>query len=228
MAKKLYSPEETAKKFESRPQAIKDILYSFEITSAVAKVGEKNGLHIDQMELLNTETAQVMMGLTETKDFVGVLMEELSIDEAKASAVASDINELLFSKIRGAMNQPSAAATTVPSIARQPLSEVLPKGGVAASPSETPISLVKPSSNPIPAAPQVAPAVPVAPIAPLPVVQKADMHPADIALTQKTVAVPPPTPPLEATQALAKPIDASAVPPKPTDYKADPYREPVI
>jgi hypothetical protein len=42
MPKKLYSADETAKKFELLPQEIKDFLYSFEMTSIITKIGERN------------------------------------------------------------------------------------------------------------------------------------------------------------------------------------------
>lgn len=241
MTKKLYTPEETAKKFESLPKEIKDLLYSFEMTSIITKVGEKHGLHIDQMDELNTETAYVMMGLTEPKDFSGILVEDLGIDQAKADAIISDINEMLFSKIRAAMNQPSAIAPAMPP--KAPLADVLPKmpgsSPVAApstplAPAAGSIPEMKPSFTPLSAAaaPIATPAMPMVAPSIMPAISSApkiEMHPADIALSEKTVVVAPSAPaaPAVAATPAQKPVDAKAVPPKPTDYKADPYREPI-
>lgn len=202
MAKKLYSPEETAEKFQSLPKAVKDLLYSFEMTSIVTKVGEKHGLHLDQMDALNTEAAQVMLGLTETSEFPEILMEDLNIDQAKAIAIAKDIDATLFTRVRAALSQPSAMADTSSTPIIQPV-----------TPPPAPSS----SSTPTPT-----PAVPAVP--------KVDMHPADLMLTQKTIVTPPAAPtvaPSVAPVPTPKPASQNAVPPKPQEYKADPYREPV-
>src|SRR6185503_2370297 len=122
--------EETKKRFDSLPPEIKNLLYSFEMTSAITKIGEKYGLHIDQMELLNAETAQVMLGFTKIEDFPLELSKTLGIDEQKSVAISGDINAMLFIKVRAAMNQPSAVAATAP-MQKQPLSEILPKESIS-------------------------------------------------------------------------------------------------
>lgn len=204
MAKKFYSPEEVSKKFESLPPEIKNLLYSFEMTSVIAKVGENNGLHIDQMDVLNTEAGYVMMGLTDTSDFLSILMEDLRVDEAKAKALISDLETNLFSKIRQGMQQPSvvasAAAASATTTAKEPV--------VTSTPSNAGL----PSS-----ASTLTPTV--------------DMHPADMLLTQKTVvsvAQTAPKPQIPETMSAPKPLVSKAEPPKPQDYKADPYREPTV
>lgn len=204
MAKKFYSPEEVSKKFESLPPEIKNLLYSFEMTSVIAKVGEKNGLHIDQMDMLNTEAGYVMMGLTDTSDFLSILMEDLHVDEAKAKALIGDLETNLFSKIRQGMQQPSAVAsaavTSATTTVKEPaVTSTLPNAGVPSS-----------ASTPTPAV---------------------DMHPADILLTQKTVVSVPqtaPKPQIPETMSTPKPLASKVEPPKPQEYKADPYREPTV
>jgi len=198
MEKKLFSPEETKKKFDALPQGVKDLLYSFEMTSIITKIGEKHALHIDQMDTLNNETAQVMLGLTDTSEFPEILVEDLGVDKELADAIARDINDLLFTKVREALKKPSAASVSVP----------LP-------PTDAPVAAPTPNT---PATPVAAPILPV--VAP-------EMHPADVMLTEKTVATMPtvttPTPPT----AVPKVAEQKVEPPKPTDYKADPYREPI-
>jgi len=197
MPKKLFTPEETSKKFASLPKAIQDLLYSFEMTSIITKVGEKNSLHIDQMDRLNTETAQVMLGLTETKDFPEVIMEDLEIDRAKADAVAQDINDMLFIKIRDAMKQGTIAGQASTPQTLAPLSSVIP---INKTPEPAPV------------------VVPAAPTASLIPAKATEIHPADMMLTQKTVTTTAtPTSPAQKVE-----------PPKPGEYKADPYREPTI
>jgi len=204
MAKRLYSAEEAERKFGSLPQAVKDLLYSFEMTSLITKVGEKHGLHIDQMDALNTEAAQVMLGFTETSEFPEILMEDLSIDQAKADAIAKDIDVTLFARVRAALSQPSAMGET----------------NTTSLPQSVPAEAAAPKPTP------VTPAVPAVPAVPT-----VDMHPADLMLTQKTVVAPPmaPTPASPAPSTpTPKPGAQATMPPKPQEYKADPYREPTI
>src|SRR3569833_1254451 len=151
MAKKLYSAEETEKAFEALPQTVKDLLYSFEMTSIFTKIGEKHGLHIDQMDILNTETGQVMMGLTETKDFPGILVEDLEVDQTKADAIAGDVNSMLFTRIREAMKGSIAPVSSfkTSSTERPPLSEVLPKSTPTSTQATPLVPEVKPSLIPM-------------------------------------------------------------------------------
>ena len=46
-----------------------------------------------------------MLGFTGTADYPAVLAETMDIDIAKAGAVAQDVNDLLFTKIRDAMKR---------------------------------------------------------------------------------------------------------------------------
>lgn len=105
MAKKIYTPQEAKARYESLPAEIKSLLYSPEMLMAVRQIAQKHQLHIDQTGILEDETSAVMLGFTETADYPAVLAETMDIDQAKASAVAQDINDLLFTKIRDAMKR---------------------------------------------------------------------------------------------------------------------------
>lgn len=211
MNQKIYSIEETDKKFDSLPQEVKDLLYSFEMTSVITKVGEKHGLHIDQMDKLNTETGYVMMGLTETKDFPALIAEDLGIEPAKAQGVARDIEEMLFTKIRDAMKKVVAPESPVldASASKPPLSAVLPTS------SSTSIPAAPVSNLPTTPAPTTLEIPPKEEKVEVKVEPKIEMKPSDIILTQPTVAKTPD-------------ISIKAEPPKPQGYKADPYREPTV
>lgn len=205
MVKKLFSNEEITKKMTSLPEEIATLLYSFEMTSIITKVGEKNGLHIDQLDKLNTETGYVMMGLTDTKDFPAIIMEDLAIDQAKADAVARDISDMLFEKIRGAMGKTSENPTPAAPATNKILAPITPTAPLV--PEIAPVvSITKPN---------IPPAAPV--ITPTPT----KIDPADMMLMQKTVAMP-------ATPTPTSPKASQGTAPKPGDYKADPYREPTI
>jgi hypothetical protein len=229
MAKKIFSNEEVAKKYDSLPEEVKNLLYGFEMTSIITKVGEKHGLHIDQMDKLNTETGYVMMGLTDTKDFPAVIAEDLGIEPAKAQGVARDIEGMLFSKIRDAMKAFVAPPSPVinSSASKAPLSTVLPTSSTTPATSPTP-SVAQVPAAPAPTALEIPPKIePVE----KKVEPKVEVKPSDIILTQPTVAKTPDI--AIKTQAPASttpgtPPTTKPEPPKPQDYKADPYREPTV
>ncbi len=114
MARKIYTPEEVQKRLESLPADIQALVYSADMDGVIQKVGTKNQLHIDQLALLEAEVGEVMLGFTESKDFVQNLMDTLQVDRAKADTVAQDINEQLFSKIRESMKNLSRPAAQTP------------------------------------------------------------------------------------------------------------------
>jgi hypothetical protein len=227
-----HSAEEARKKYEALPPEVKNLLYSPEMSFTIQQIGQKNGLHIDQIDSLNTEVGQVMLGFVSPQEFASELMEMLNLDQAKAQAVAQDVDSMLFSKIRGSMKasyeaakaEPAPTAPATPIAVRtppQPLASVLPKSTPQTMPATTPPP--PPPVKPIP--PPSAPVPP--PIPPKPVqTATSEMHQAETMLSQKTVEVAP------AASAAPKPpvVPAPTVkpePPKPGAYKADPYREPV-
>lgn len=112
-----YSSEEAKKKYDSLPNEVKNLLYSPEMSFVVQQVGQKNKLHIDQIDILNTETGQVMLGFTDPADFPAVLVEMLKVNQTQADAIAKDVNDMLFSKIRESMkaSSPQASVTSSPS-----------------------------------------------------------------------------------------------------------------
>lgn len=158
--------------------------------SIIRQIGAKHTLHIDQMGVLEAEAVDVMIGFTKPNDFVTHVAEVLQIDQAKAGAVARDVNDMLFLKIRDSMKK------------------------VAELGSVSPIS-----STPVTPTPVSAPVT-----APLLTPKPAEMHSADLMLTQKTASV---TPVPQPTTDHKQQTTGNQQPPKPQNYKADPYREPV-
>lgn len=84
------------------------MLYSEDLLNIIESVAKKHELHIDQMSTLDAEVSAVLRGSTETKDFPEKLMDRLDIDRLKADAIAQDMNDLLFVKIRDAMKEVTA------------------------------------------------------------------------------------------------------------------------
>jgi hypothetical protein len=233
---KHYSADEAQRRFEKLPLEIQDLLYSYEMILAIKEVGHKNGLHIDQVGLLQAETSAVMLGFTEVEDFSSMLVERLHLDQVKADHIAKEINDSLFLKIRESMkklypSQPSApTSVTPPSVA--PATSTPPNPIKISTPPVAPPPVVKPPPPPPPAF--------TAPPAPAPAPKPIEPHPADVMLTQKTVTVAPPAapkppiPPASPTPAAAtQPAapgatpDKTTPPPPPKSYGSDPYREPI-
>jgi hypothetical protein len=219
--------EEIRKKFSALPTEIKNLAYSAEMMEIIKRVADKNQLHLDKIEALEGEAVDVMTGYTAPRDFVASLVSNIEIDQIKAEAVAKDVNELLFSKIRDAMkkadlhvenmpapsNPPAMSAPTMPtSLHLTDLSVVMPSSAAKAP------SFVPPT--PAPATPPLA--IPAAPTKPL----LQNMAHIDAMLSQPTVSVAPQTPPT--TRAPVAPIAPTTDAPKPgPTYKTDPYHEPV-
>ncbi len=169
---RTFTTEEAQKKMAALPPEVQDILYSDEMSNTIQKVGEKNKLHYDQMGRLEMETTNVLLGFTETADLQGILAQVLSVDEGIAETIVSDLNELLFSRIRNSMKEttkepekaissPSAMAM---SVAIEEKSVVMPS-----SIAKTVGAEMGHASSPAPVTPPVvptpAPAAPTTPVA---------------------------------------------------------------
>ena len=196
MVKKTYTPQEAKSRYESLPAEIKSLLYSPEMLMSVRQIAQKHQLHIDQTGILEDETSAVMLGFTDTIDYPAVLAETMDIDTAKAGAVAQDVNDLLFTKIRDAMKQ---------TYEKQRASSVTVSATTTAVKITTPLP---PTTAPTPKPMEAHPAdlmltqktVSVAPATQL----------GASSLEGKGAPIPA----------------AKTDPPKPQPYKADPYREP--
>jgi hypothetical protein len=198
-----YSPEDIRKKFESLPEDIKALVYSADMSGVLKAAANKYGLHIDQLDSLEAVTADVMTGFSQREEFVPNLKESLDIDDTKAQAIAKDINEQLFVKIRESMKKASEQSAAL----KPPVS--------------TPI--IPPPAAPKPIATAPAPSAPVpAPIVPSTMPQmpkKPDLSAVDTMLERKNVSAPPPP---------AAPVPTTPPPgaPQAKPYATDPYREP--
>ncbi len=210
-----YTPEEVKKRFESLPADIKEFVYGTDMTNILHSIGAKHQLHIDQIGELEGEAADVMTGFSQPEEFISNLKESLNIDDAKAQAIAKDINDQLFSKIRESMKRASApAAPTAPSAPPAVSMSVAPK-----MPPAAPAPKMAPP--PAPAQPAVAPA-------PAPMKPKPDLSGADALLQGKTVSSPATQVQKPATPAAPAAPGTQPAPQKPQSYSADPYREPPL
>jgi len=219
MARKIYSSEEVQARLDSLPEDIKKSIYSADMAASIQRIGTKNQLHIDQVALLEAEAGEVMLGFTESTEFVPNLMKTLDIDRTKAATIAQDVSEQLFAKIRESMKQNYEQSREVK---LKPQSESIK----TALPLQKTTPATPPPPPPAPPAPPKTVQTPAKPAAP---------HPADMMLAQKTVSIAPAAPVLPIPPKPAPPVAPSTPkpatppptpPPAPKPYTADPYREP--
>jgi len=155
-------------------QAIQSIDWSTELIN----IGRKYGLHIDEMEDLQTIVLKSLIGLLPAEEFENNLISNLALSPSNADKVMSDINDRIFSPIHefvmnkgkkpdtlsatGIVLQPSEDAT--PSFGSMPTSPVSATLEIPASPStrkEFPIP--RPATAPAPTVqPQAPAAMPLA------------------------------------------------------------------
>ncbi|MBX4192184.1 hypothetical protein KW798_01735, partial [Candidatus Parcubacteria bacterium] len=186
----MYSPEEITKKYDSLSPEVKAILYSDEMLRTVTYLGGKHKLHLDQLDTLEHETAKVMKGETIAEDFPKKLTETLQVDVTTANAIAKDVSEALFSKIREGMKKTDESNKVEPKIVG---TGIEPKPALATA---LPITIKTETPTPAPVTPPPpapAPALPaVAPVADLPKPETPKMPPAPaLAPVMPAIPVPP-------------------------------------
>jgi hypothetical protein len=227
--------EEIQKKLAALPEDMRNLVYSSDMAAIIQQIGQKHQLHIDQIGALEAEAAAAMLGVTALSELPQNIADALSVDERTGAALAADVNDLLFIKIRESMKglygdtprtpSPAPAAANVPP--PQPTPAPRPAGPPAAPvmpAQQTPT----PSATPAPA--EIKPAVPpsAAPAQKMPV----GMPPSADAM----LALPSISAPKTVEMLPQKPVPASlpqqsapTMPqkPQPKTYAVDPYREPV-
>ncbi len=217
MARKNYTEAEVQKRIEALPEAAGDFLYSADMGALIKLICDKHKLHIDQMALLEAETGELMLGLTEPQEFVPNMMATLQIDNEKAQAIAKEINDQVMMKMRHLMGAPTPGPDPV-----------VPTPSVVMPSSPKPV--VAPASAPILAKPAAPAPLNVPPIMPKPTAAP-NLMAAEAMLSEKKVTT-------SASATSIKPASVAPATPasnpvpkvdpvQPKDYKADPYREPV-
>ncbi len=110
METKIYTREELTEKLASLPPQVRGFIYSPLMGTLVQQIGNKFTLHIDQIGALETSIVNVILDAASGDDLVSNITEALTVDEEKAAAIATEVNTLIFDKIRHSMQQ----ASTVP------------------------------------------------------------------------------------------------------------------
>ncbi|MEI6478911.1 MAG: hypothetical protein WCO18_01320 [bacterium] len=89
--------------FDKLPMPIKDLVASSETAAKVFKIAQTHRLQIDQADVLNQITLDVLMGITPAKDFLETIKKDIQIEPNEAIGVVNDINDQIFKPIREVM-----------------------------------------------------------------------------------------------------------------------------
>lgn len=95
-----YSEQILKARFEQLPEGVKEAIIATPWEDKLAQIAGKHRLHIDQADRLDKETIIVMFGLEHPDNLVYNLAKHLEVSEEKAEAIAEDLNNEIFLKIR--------------------------------------------------------------------------------------------------------------------------------
>jgi hypothetical protein len=95
-----YTQQQLLERYRKLPGDLKEAIFSVETAEIIQKISKKYGLHIDKMGELASETGLVMLGITHPRDFISNISSRLEISREKATEIAKDINNEIFSKVR--------------------------------------------------------------------------------------------------------------------------------
>src|SRR3990167_5883199 len=102
---KNFTEEQIAQMYDNLPEDLKDAIFGLEMNEIVEKIGRENQLNIEQIGDLANETGMVMLGVTHPNEFIGNLTDRLEVDKEKARAIAQEINEQIFKKVRESLRK---------------------------------------------------------------------------------------------------------------------------
>lgn len=123
-------------RMQELPLHIQTAIKKIEWAPAVLEIGKKHGLHMEQMEVLQTETMLVLIGLVHPNDYAGALRTQLGVPEATIAGIVADVNEKILKDVRDDLahfiedEQKAETATN---------DDILKKSGVEITPTASPI-----------------------------------------------------------------------------------------
>lgn len=94
--------------YQQLPKVVQDFMGSEETIDKILDIGKKYNLHIDQLSILNEEVSLVLHGLERNTNFNYNLRKYLGLSEDIANLITYDLNQEIFSKIRGEIEKMSS------------------------------------------------------------------------------------------------------------------------
>jgi len=102
---KNFTEEQIETMYKNLPNDLKTVFFSANKDETIESIGRKHNLTIDKIGDLANETGMVMLGVTHPNEFIGNLADRLEIDKEKARAIAQEINEQIFKKVRESLRK---------------------------------------------------------------------------------------------------------------------------
>ncbi|MEI6864002.1 MAG: hypothetical protein WCK46_01340 [Candidatus Adlerbacteria bacterium] len=160
--------EKIKERLAELPQDVQDAVLSADMGTHIHSIGQKHGLHIDQIGKLEDETMLVMLGFFDADTFNQQIQDQLAIPAEDAAAIAGEVSDTVFAPIRESLKNFVTNKATPEKVEQN---SALPAVQIAPLPAVTALS---------------APAVASVPAISMPVAEKM--------LTEKTVVVAPTMP----------------------------------
>jgi hypothetical protein len=100
---KEFTSEQLQEQFEKLPKDLQNAVSSTSVHDSIVGIGNKYGLHVDQLGEMVDLVGLIMLGLSPSKDFVANFSRETGVRSDVATSIAEDINKEVFDKIRSSM-----------------------------------------------------------------------------------------------------------------------------
>jgi hypothetical protein len=135
---KQFTSDEIQNQFEKLPKDLQDAISSPEVHDSIVAIGNKYGLHVDQLGEMVDLVGLVMLGLSPSNDFIKDFAQQAEVKNDIASSIANDINKEIFGKIRSSMQSIEAknqAIETEQTKSQQSISDLERIGGFSIEPN---------------------------------------------------------------------------------------------
>jgi hypothetical protein len=134
-----FTTEQIQSQFGKLPKDLQNAISSTEVHDSIVAIGNKYGLHVDQLGEMVDLVGLIMLGLSPSKDFVKNFSQEAGVKNDIASSIAEDINKEVFDKIRNSMkaieNTKESAEEQATAKSQQSLADLERVGGFTIEPT---------------------------------------------------------------------------------------------
>jgi hypothetical protein len=93
------------------PDEFKKLAESPELYDQSEKIGEKFGLHIDQIGELDAEIRDILTGTVSSDDFIEHIQQRLEISGEKAAQITEEVNREVFQAVKRLLQSQAAEVT---------------------------------------------------------------------------------------------------------------------
>ncbi|KKW19530.1 MAG: hypothetical protein UY63_C0011G0012 [Parcubacteria group bacterium GW2011_GWA2_51_10] len=148
-------------RFTELPKPVQSAIKSVDIPKRLRELAQKNQLHLDQWELLETEVNLILYGFQPAEKLEENIKIEVGVSEEAARALADDISATVFESVRAALE--SATANTSKESGDENPRPLSPALAPSLTSEEGDNSVAVPTASPTPATLMLAPSTPPAP-----------------------------------------------------------------